>query len=261
MPTRTAKGTFETKAYSPPHTFLSSIAVTTGDCIVVGFVTNNLTATYDVTWNGTSLTLARSENGSEIRGHLYILPNATGGTGDLVIDTLTGTDPGTVVGWMSTWSELDASPLDQVQSASGTSGTDHDSGNTGTTSQGDEILVALHGVREDDSPSYGTFDTGSDTDTTGQQVNSTGGGGPGGECSCEELYATQTATGARNSDKTAAEDNHWCHLIITLTFTVAADEGLKQPYLERGSFGAIPRRPRHMIPSGPDHAPTLRRVA
>lgn len=204
--TRTAKGTAASNgAFGGTTVTLSSVAMTTGDTIVVCTAMANGAEFSTVKWNGTDLT--------KIVAGIWYLANVTGATGNVVANRSVGNFIGGAITALSL-SGVTSSPLDQSATATGTS-TSPSSGATATTAQANEILIGSigHNSGTPTNPQPGSW---SNSFTAGQFSENAG------TTTCvEDGYLLVSATGAYTAAKTGDDNLAWVASIATFKDTTA----------------------------------------
>jgi hypothetical protein len=200
--TRTAKGTCST--LTATSCTISSVALNTGDTLIVGVSNNQASSPVTATWNGISMTQdAFTSDGGGSLGEAYVfrLSNVTGATGNVVITQSVGGNAMAV--WASAVSGLATSnALDQTAGAFG-NGTTPSSGATPATTSGNEICFGNIAEWNGTSSVGGTW---LNSFTDGQAIGAQSGTNT---TAVDEGYLILSSTQAVTASKTGATGTDW----------------------------------------------------
>jgi hypothetical protein len=208
---RIARGTNSGTATdsSGAYTAATGITVgTTGSTLVVSMsAAENISQTLGMKWNGVAMSSAATVTDpvSFNSLHVYLLQNATAGTGSLVVD-----DGGASTGrWEVVATEITAPAavsFDKQAADFGTS-TAPSSGNTAATTQANEMLLGF--IWRANATITGITSGTMTAGTQGQTVTQLG-------RSVEEYYLSVLSTGAYNAAKSGCTLSDWLAAIVTL---------------------------------------------
>jgi FG-GAP repeat len=207
---RTALGTGNEKTATSPWTALSSVTLNAGDALLVCI--SSFDTVTGVTWNGTSMTQDATAGTPGTTGAVYIysLPNATAGTGNIVV-TLSGASTKGKALTATAFSDLaTSSMLDQTSAATGSS-TGPSSGATATTTAANELLfgcLSANGPVGDPAEPWGyNFTDGQRDGTTGGSTTS--------NMTAHDGYKTVGATGNYTATNYLSISRAWQTAIAT----------------------------------------------
>lgn len=204
---RTARGT---KTGTSPSGSITMSGVTVGVTgstlvVVLGFIDGGNGAEDGVTWNGVSMTPVSGVAGSTSVS-AYYLPNATAGTGSVVVDLTTAGTWASYAMFATEVTGAAAASFDKSHAGSGTS-TSPSSGATATLAQANELCVGA--VAWQNTAISGAW---SNSFSAGQ--SGTAGAGAS-AIALEEGTLTVASTAAVTAAKTTAANKGWAALVMT----------------------------------------------
>lgn len=210
---RVARGTASGKGIA--QLTISAVTCAAGSSLEVGIAFDTAASDSALpTWGGIPMTLVLSDNlGGGSMFEIYRLDNVSAGTHDVVTQD-----------WFANWDSLagwaamgaveitgpTAAPQDQLKNAPG-SGTSPDSGNTGTTSQADELLMGWIGV---EGPSTDASLNWGNSFSTGQRIGTSGGPATA-NATLAEGYRVVSAAGAYAAAGSLTTSRAWNAAIVT----------------------------------------------
>jgi hypothetical protein len=213
---QTLKGTAQLKASQASWTALSNVSLATGEALLLCIGTKGDTVT-GVTWNGAALTPDVANTASATaKSYIYSLPNATAGTGNIVVSLGTLSTSGKALTAMSVKGLLASSMLDKTAAGTGT-GTTPTSGSTAATAQANELQYNCVGTNGPLNQAAGSWVLASDTQRMGSS-----GGSPSTNFTASEGTREVTGTGTYSAAKTAIASADWAASVATYKENVSS---------------------------------------
>ena len=206
---RTNKGTASHITATSSWTALSSIALTTGNTLIVLIGQESGVSPSGITWNSVAMTSDLEDASTDLKLGVWRLSNVTGATGNIVV-----TWPSSITRKVLCAVEVDDGSLTIDKTAEAhddDGGSQPASGSTATTTNATECLQGVVLMKQPTSEPLGTW--AGDTTTDAQSVSTIG--APTFQITITEGYAYQTVQATRSASKTGTNQPQWIALIAT----------------------------------------------
>ena len=229
--TVTTLGTAQNKASADPWTPFSSVALATGDFLVLVVACDDVSGyAHSFTWNGIALTQdVAVVNVGNVLVYILSLYVSSGATGNVVVDWNNSGIPTAMTASLVKATDIaSSSPFDKTAQSTGAN-TEPTSTATATLTQADELGIGAVGTEGPDGDTAGTWTTGAGNVSGNEQRLGTTGGGAASNITVSSAAEVLSATTAQTAAKTSITSRDWEAAVATYK-GVATAAALKTRY-------------------------------